>query len=234
MKIFRFFRKRKNFRIIMVVTAFFVIPGFVIWGVSIAGNDASGLAAKVNRQAITQQEFYKALEKAEQQYREIFGENYAQISQTIQVDRMILDNLVQEKLLAQQYRRHRIRVSATEILDTIKADPAFKDEKGAFSEERFVTIMRQISPDKVKEIENEVKQRLQYQKLRQEIVSETTIVVSDADMQNFIKPDSKPEEKEQIRKFVQSQKEDRFFQDWLEKVKKEAKIQVFVTFRKHG
>jgi len=233
MKIFRFFRKRKNFRIIMVVTAIFVIPGFVIWGVSLAGSDTSGLAARVNRQPITQQDFYKALEKAERQYREVLGDSYDQIAQNIEIDKMILDNLVQEKLLAQQYKKRRIRVSSREILDAIKADPAFKDEKGSFSEQKFSEIMSRIPPDRIKEIETDVQQRIQYQKLRQDVASETSLMVSDEEMQHYVTKDSKPEEKEEVRKFILSQKEDRFFQDWLAKKKKESKIEVFVTFRKH-
>ena len=54
----RWFRKKRNFKIIMIVTAIFVIPGFIIWGVSISGEDKKYLAAKVNKQPIYLNEFY--------------------------------------------------------------------------------------------------------------------------------------------------------------------------------
>ncbi|HOC03704.1 MAG TPA: SurA N-terminal domain-containing protein, partial [bacterium] len=97
----RWFRKKRNFKIIMIVTAIFVIPGFIIWGISISGEDKKYLAAKVNKQSIYLNEFYKVLDETKQQYRDILKENYSKLINETELEKMVLSRMIQEKLLEQ-------------------------------------------------------------------------------------------------------------------------------------
>ena len=76
----KFFRKKRNFRIIMWITAILIIPGFLIWGVGIGGGSKTKyLAAIVNGQPISLREYYMALDRVEERYREIFGDKFDEI-----------------------------------------------------------------------------------------------------------------------------------------------------------
>ncbi|MCM8758469.1 MAG: SurA N-terminal domain-containing protein [Candidatus Omnitrophica bacterium] len=231
----KWFRKKRNFRMVMIVTAALVIPGFVIWGVSISGADRRYMVAMVNKEPIYQNEFYKALEETRQHYRDILKENYSKLVNETELEKMVLDNLITTKFLNQLYRKHRIKVRPSEIMEVIKAEPAFKDEKGQFDQEKFRSFFSRISPEKTKEIENQIGESIKFQKLKQEVLTETTIVVSDDEIKNLAGKDLKPENIENIRKLLQSQKEQQYFQQWLEKQKSKAKIEVFINLdRKTG
>lgn len=231
----KWFRKKRNFRIVMIVTAALVIPGFVIWGVSISGADRRYMVAMVNKEPIYQNEFYRVLEETRQRYRDILKENYSKLVNEIELEKMVLDRLIMEKFLNQLYRKHHIKVRPSEIMDVIKAEPSFKDEKGQFDQAKFQAYFSRISPEKTKEIENQISGSIKYQKLKQEVLSETTIAISDNEVKNLAGKDLKEENIENIRKFLQSQKEEQYFQQWLEKQRSKAKIEIFVNFdRKTG
>lgn len=225
----KWFRKKRNFRMVMIVTAALVIPGFIIWGVSISGADRKYMVAMVNKEPIYQSEFYKVLEETRQHYRDVLKENYSNLINENELEKMVLDRLIMEKFLNQLYRRHRIRVSASEIMELIKAEPAFKDEKGQFDQAKFKTYFSRIPPEKTKEIEDQIRESIKFQKLKQEVLSETTIVVGDDEINKIAGKDAKPETLENIRKFLQAQKEQQYFQQWLEKQRARAKIEIFIN-----
>ena len=225
----KWFRKRRNFRMVMIVTAALVIPGFVIWGVSISGSDRRYLVARINNEPIYQHEFYRILEETRQQYRDILKENYSKLINETELEKMVLNRLIQEKFLDQLCRKHRIRVRSSEIMEVIKAEPAFKNEKGQFDEAKFKAYFSRISPEKTKEIEDQIKASIRYQKLKQEVLSETTIVVSDDEVRKLAGNDVKDENISNIKRYLQSQKEEQYFQQWLEKQRSKAKIEVFLN-----
>ncbi|MGB9641860.1 MAG: SurA N-terminal domain-containing protein [Candidatus Ratteibacteria bacterium] len=228
----KWFRKKRNFRMVMVVTAALVIPGFIIWGVSISGTDKRYLVATVNKEPIYQNEFYRTLEEIRQQYRDILKDNYAKLINETELEKMVLNRMIQEKLLEQLYSKHHIRVRDSEILDVIKSEPSFKNEKGQFDEAKFRAYFSRISPEKTKEIENQIRNTIKYQKLKQEVLSETTIVVSDQEVKSLMGEKMDQNKFQDIKRYVQAQKEDQYFQQWLEKQKNKAKIEIFLNLDK--
>lgn len=214
----------------MIVTAALVIPGFVIWGVSISGTDKRYLVAKVNKEPIYMQQFYRVVEQTRQQYRDILKENYSKLIDEKELEKMVLSRMIQEKLLEQLYRKHRIKVRPDEIMEVIKAEPAFKNEKGQFDEEKFRNYFSKLSPEKTKEIEEQIRNSIKYQKLKQEVLSETTIVVGDDEIKALAGKDIKEQDFSNFKKYIQAQKEDQYFQRWLENERSKAKIEIFLSF----
>ncbi|MCM8764254.1 MAG: hypothetical protein NC830_02660, partial [Candidatus Omnitrophica bacterium] len=94
---------------------------------------------------------------------------------------------------------------------------------------RFKAYFSRISPEKTKEIEQQIRSGIKYQKLKQEVLSETTIVVSDNEVRSLAGKDIKEENIPEIKKYIQSQREEQYFQRWLEKHKNAAKIEVFLN-----
>lgn len=225
----KWFRKRRNFKIVMIVTALLVIPGFIIWGVSISGEDKRYIAAKVNKQPIYLNEFYRVVDETKQQYRDILKENYSKLINETELEKMVLSRMIQEKLLEQLYRKHHIRVSPSEIMEVIKSEPSFKNEKGQFDEAKFKAYFSRIPPEKTKEIENQIRSGIRYQKLKQEVLTETTIVVSDAEIMATMGDNIKEDQFQNIKRYLQAQKEDQYFQNWLEKQRGKSKIEIYLN-----
>lgn len=225
----KWFRKKRNFKIVMIVTALLVIPGFIIWGVSISGEDKRYIAAKVNKQPIYLNEFYRVIDETKQKYRDILKENYSKFINERELEKMVLSRMIQEKLLEQLYRKHHIKVSPSEIMEVIKSEPSFKNENEQFDEAKFKAYFSRIPPEKTKDIENQIRSGIKYQKLKQEVLTETTIVVSDAEIKAAMGNNIKEDQFQNIKRYLQTQKEDQYFQNWLEKQRDKAKIEIYLN-----
>jgi len=227
----------------MWTVAIIIIPGFLIWGIGMSSaSRKSTMAASVNRQDISQRDYYQALNETEQNYRKVFGDKYDEFAGKLNLEKGVLEELIREKILDQQARKRRIRVSDREVLDTIKSDPVFKDEKGVFSHDKFQSIIANVPPAELTKIEEGTRQRLKIQKLKQQVVSETTIAVTDAEVNDYVArvtppapakgvktPPTAPD-KEQVRKMILWQKEEKYFSEWYGRVRKAAKVETYVTF----
>lgn len=229
----KFFKKRKNVRIILWIITILIIPGFFFWGVGIGSDKKSQYAAIVNREPISLREFYEQLWKVEQKYREIFGENYSQIKDKLNIEKNVLENLIREKLLLQQARKKRIRVYKNEIVSVIKQDPIFKNEKGEFDEEKFKQIISNYPEEELAKIEQEIKKEILLQKLKEQVVSETTIDVSDKEVEDYLKfTGNEKIDRENIRKMILWQKKENYFEDWYKKLREKSKIIIYLPLEK--
>jgi hypothetical protein len=243
--LFKFFRKKRNYKIIMWSVAVVIIPGFLIWGIGISNSGRrASLAAVVNRDGISQRDFSQAMYDTEQNYRKIFGEKYDEFAGKLNLEKGVLEELIREKILAQQARKRHIRVSDKEVIETIKSDPVFKDDKGAFSEQKFQQVVANIPPNDLTKIEEGTRNRMVVQKLKQQVVSETAIQVTDAEVNDYLArmtppttpknakaPAQAPPDKEQVRKMILYQKEERYFMQWYEKMRKLAKVEIFADMK---
>ncbi len=229
----KFFKKRKNVRIILWIITILIIPGFFFWGVGIGSDKKSQYAAIVNREPISLREFYEQLWKVEQKYREIFGENYSQIKDKLNIEKNVLENLIREKLLLQQARKKRIRVYKNEIVSVIKQDPIFKNEKGEFDKEKFKQIISNYPEEELVKIEQEIKKEILLQKLKEQVVSETTIDVSDKEVEDYLKfTGNEKIDRENIRKMILWQKKENYFEDWYKKLREKSKIIIYLPLEK--
>ncbi len=227
----KFFRKKKNARIILWITAILIIPGFLIWGVGISGGGRTRyLAATVNREGITQREYYQQLNQVEQNYRRFFGDRFDEIARNLNLEKAVLEELIREKLLTQQVRRRHIRVTDSEVIEAIKSDPAFRDEQGKFSQDKFSRIIAQIPPEELSKIEEDTRHRLLQQKLKQDVVAEGNLKVTDQEVKDYLEKNkgSKADE-EQVRKMLLWQKEEKYFHDWYEQIRQKAKVTVYMN-----
>jgi hypothetical protein len=230
---FKFLRKRKNVKIILWIITILIIPGFFFWGVQIGGARTSQYAAVINREPITLREFYDRIWKIEEKYKEIFGENYAQIKDKLNVEENVLDSLIKEKLLLQEARRRRIRVFKNEIVEVFKSDPSFKNEKGQFDEEKYKKIIASYPDEELKKIEDEIKKEILIQKLKDQLLSETNIEVKDQEIEEYSKNlGDKNVDKENVRRLLLWQKREKYFEDWYKNLKKKSKIIVYVKLEK--
>lgn len=230
----RFFRKKRNMRIILWIVALMIIPGFLIWGINISGTQKrASCAAIVDGEPITYREFYARLGDIEDKYRQIFGDKYSEIRDKLNIERGVLEELIREKLLLQMARKRRIRVFDNEIVDAVKSDPAFKDKNGKFDEKKYELIIKRMPDEELRKIEKEVKRRIMIEKLKNLVVSEGNIKVTDKDVEDYIKKNKlKKVDKESVRKILQWQKREKYFNDWYANIRKTAKVEIFIPLKK--
>ncbi|PIW32446.1 MAG: hypothetical protein COW28_06010 [bacterium (Candidatus Ratteibacteria) CG15_BIG_FIL_POST_REV_8_21_14_020_41_12] len=229
---FKFLRKKKNLKRVYWILAALVIPSFIWWGVgSGVGGSGKGLAAKVNRVPITLREYYTALEKLEGNYRTIFGDKFTEEeAKKLNLKKRALEMLIRDKILFQEIKRRKIRVSNDEILSQIKKDPSFFDKDGKFDDDKFKRIVERIPANELKQIEKETKKSLLLQKLQEETLSSFNIIVSNEEIVNYRKANKerKKMDEEIIRQSLLFQKSQLALDDWYKNLKAEAQIRIWL------
>lgn len=229
----KFLRKRKNVRIILWIITILIIPGFFFWGISFGGARQSSYAAVVNRTPITLKEFYDRLWKTDERYREIFGASYGEIRDKLNIEMNVLESLIREKLLLQEAKKRRIKVFKNEIIEAFKSDPAFKNEKGQFDEEKYRRIIESYPEEELRKLEEEIKKEIIFQKLKDQILSETNINVSDDEVEEYLKHTGGTNiDKENIRKILLWQKREKYFEDWYKNLRNRAKVIIYLQKEK--
>src|SRR5436309_3692193 len=116
--------------ILWVVIAIFIIFIFVDFGAGIGGQRGGGdnVAATVGRETISRLEFQRALVNAQENYRQAYGEKFTpEMEKQMHLPLMVLNRLIQDRLLADEARRLGLQVSDEELRQRILA--VFKDEQ---------------------------------------------------------------------------------------------------------
>jgi len=233
--VMKFFRKKKNMKIILWAVAVLIIPGFLIWGVGIGG-DSKKLyyAAVVNREPITLRDYYHTLSETEERYRQIFGENAGDIFKNMNIEQGVLENMIRERLLLQRAKRRRIRVLNNEIVEVIKAEPVFKDDKGKFDEQKFKEIISNYPSEELRKIEDEIRKNIMVEKLKEIVITEGNVTVSDKEVADYVKDHQiTDKDEESIRRTLMWQKKEKFFNDWYSELRDNSNIKVYLSFDKN-
>jgi len=230
----KFFRKKKNMKIILWVIAILIIPGFLIWGVGIGGSGRSQYyAATVNKEPITLREYYKQLNEVEEQYKKIFGDKASELLKGLNIEQGVLEGMIRERILLQEARRRRIKVLNSEIVEVVKSDPIFFDEKGRFDEKKFKEVISSYPPEELRKIEDELRKKITIDKLKELVIAEGNISVSDEEVDKYIKENQlKETDRENIKKRLLWRKREEYFNQWYADKRKKANVVVYLSFEK--
>ena len=232
--IMKFFRKKKNMKIILWVIAILIIPGFLIWGVGIGGSGRSQYyAATVNKEPITLREYYKQLGEVEEQYRKIFGDKASELLKGLNIEQGVLEGMIRERILLQEARRRRIKVLNSEIVEVVKSDPSFLDEKGRFDERKFKEVISSYPPEELRKIEDELRKRITIDKLKELVIAEGNISVSDEEVDKYIKENQvKDTDRESLKRRLLWRKREEYFNQWYAEKRKKSNVVVYLSFEK--
>lgn len=228
----RILGKKKVAKRIFFGLAVVIVPSFLVWGV---GTEIRGmnenLAVKVNRHGISKNAYYQQLDTFLSQYRNFLGQEPAENSPEMgNIKKEVLDGLVRQAILFQEARRRHIRVTDQDILAAVKSDPAFRNEKGVFDENRFQQIVTRIPETQWLKIEDNLRKSLTLQKLRNLVVSEAQINVTGQDLIDFRKAQKVSEKAndDALRQMVFSQKASTAFETWYQKTRAKAKVKTYI------
>lgn len=144
---FDFVHEKK--RLVQIVLALIILP-FAFWGVDSynrSGNTAE-VAATVNGEKISRQEFDDELRQQQDRLRQMMG---GRIDETMfdnpEMKRAVMDNLVAQRLLIERAKAAGLTVSDEQIAQIILSIEAFQDN-GKFDRKQYETALasRKMSP----------------------------------------------------------------------------------------
>ncbi len=118
-----------------------VILSFVLW-VPGMNNDRSqrAMLARIGDEVITQEEFWRTYDNAQELYRDVYKEQYDEAMQA-ELKQQVLNSLITGRILMIAAAESGISVSDQELNDSIISNPAFARE-GIFSVEIYQNTLR--------------------------------------------------------------------------------------------
>ncbi len=133
-----------------------IVLVFVFLGIGSKGSKYDGVAAVVNDESITVDEYRDAYQRLIEQLRGRFGASLNDdLIEMFQVGNQAINGLVDRKLILQQGEENNIRVADAELAAFIQEIPVFQKD-GVFDGQRYKSILRQ---NRLTESAFEAKQR---------------------------------------------------------------------------
>ncbi len=119
-----------------------VILSFVLWVPGMNRDDQGQRAtlARIGDEVITQEEFWRSYDNAQELYRDVYKEQYDEAMQA-QLKQQVLNSLITGRILMIAAAESGVSVSDQELNDTIISNPTFSRE-GIFSAEIYQNTLR--------------------------------------------------------------------------------------------
>ncbi len=158
----------------------FVMLVFVDWGTGRSKKRTGGAAVRVGAYKIGEQEFLRNVRDTEQRFERMYGKQWPQIQNRINVAQQAAQQLIQRELLLEEARRAGLTVSTKELRQKILSFPVFRRKDGSFvGEQLYARILRanDSTPDR---FEANLKEDILLQKL-QDLVTQG-VYVSDKEV----------------------------------------------------
>jgi peptidyl-prolyl cis-trans isomerase D len=178
---FDFIYKQK--RLVQLVLGMITLP-FAFFGVDyyFRGTPSTTEVARVGGDKITQSEFANAISDQQDRMRQSLGANYdPAVFDNPEVRYATLEQLISQRLIDDQARRDRLRVSDDQIRQYISEIPAFQVE-GKFSPERYQQLLASQSPPKSSpEFVNDVRRALVQTPLQEPIAAASIVAKSNVE-----------------------------------------------------
>jgi peptidyl-prolyl cis-trans isomerase D len=121
-----------------------IVIVFIFWGVGSFRAQRGGRVALVNGDQITLDDYREAYNNLIEQLRERFGNNLNEdMIKMLQVKKQALNQLIDKKLLVQEARRFKFRISDKELADTIMKIGAFQ-RAGVFDNRLYQNVLGRL------------------------------------------------------------------------------------------
>ena len=170
-------------RLVQIILALITLP-FAFFGVDyyFRGSGALGEVARVGSDKVTQQEFDNAIRDQQDRMRQQLGRNFdPAVLDNPEVRYSILEQLIGQRLLDDQARKARFRVSDEQLRQYITEIPAFQVD-GKFSQERYEQLLATQNPPKSSpQFVSEVRQALLLAPLQEPISAGNIVAKSNVE-----------------------------------------------------
>jgi len=148
-----------------IILAILIVP-FALFGVDYYQRGGGGeFVAEVGSYRITRQEYEQAVRDRQEQMRSVLGRNFdPAILENPEVRRAILEDVINQRALAQRAADFRLVVTDAELVSLIQGIEAFQKD-GKFSKERYEYVLRNQGMTPLG-FEQRVRQQVMVQKLQ--------------------------------------------------------------------
>jgi len=161
-----------------------IIGVFISWGASImvGGGSKVNVAAMVNGEPITAQEYARAFENMQRVYQQVYRDGFTpQVAAQLNLRQRAIDDLVNDALLRREARRLGLQVTDDEVRDAILNVPNFRTAD-RFDRTRYLAALR-ASRTTPAEFEESQRQSLLITKLESLVTD--GITVSDREIRDL-------------------------------------------------
>ena len=183
--------------VLWFVVIVFVLLVFVDWGTGRQRSAQAGVAVQVGDHVVSEQQFLRQLRDNERRYQSLYGAQWQQVREQINLAEQTAQEIIQRQLLAEEASEAGLEVSEAELQQQILAVPAFHREDGAFvGADLYERILRanQTSPD---EFERKMRQDLLIDKLRRTV--EGGVVVGPGEVETAVRKEKESADFDLIR-----------------------------------
>ncbi|MCX7913774.1 MAG: SurA N-terminal domain-containing protein [Thermodesulfovibrionales bacterium] len=202
------------------VLFFIVILTFIFWGVGPLDKPTVVAVAEIGKEKITIEEYWRTYERVKDFYRQIYKGQFDQaMEERLKLKEVVLNGLIEERILLISANEMGIVVTDQELQDTITSDPRFMRD-GVFKKDVYLKTLQlnRITPEI---FENSVRQQLIVQKMRMLIGS--TVDISTHDIGHPLKDDRRFNEVKQI---LLSQKKEKAIKSYIESMKLKLNVKI--------
>jgi len=210
---------RKNVKTFLWCIAIAFIGGVFLWNFST--QRLVDCVVKVNGTKISYSSF---LDSVNVRIRNWYDQNpEAELSddQRKEIKSEVLNSLIQEELLLQEAKKHRIYVSQSEVINIIRSLPQFQRE-GKFDPQLYFYILQNYFRTEPAVYEAYLKRVIINQKMRDLIIS--NVKVTDQEVKDEYERRKIKEKEEDFKESFLQEKKVLFYRQWLLSLYQKAKI----------
>lgn len=226
---------RKNTKVFLwVAVSIFILATFVGLG-SYFFTRTSTVVAKVNGQKISYDEFNAVFLQRLNNYRNMYNIDINE-EMSNNLKKMVINELISKKLLLQEAKKMKLKVSNEELSSYIQKFPYFQKD-GRFNQPNYLNILKMQLHVTPAAFEREVRENLLISRLQEKVTAAVTVTDKETadelakrlkDKKPALKPEDLPKEKETINLSLWQQKKSQFFEDWYKKLQTSAKIENYL------
>ena len=210
---------------------------FVFTGGYFMSQEQAQLAAKVDDEPITMQEYQTAYYNLEDFYKRIYQGNMPEgMLDNLKLDQMALNNLIDRKVMLISAEDLGLGVTDDEVADAVRENASFQGEDGKFSKKVYLDALKynNLTPQAY---EKSLKDDLVAEKFRNMV--KDSVAVTDADVRAFymdqMKATGSPvdenafaENMENYRRSLESMDQDKTFKSVIAGLKANCKIEKYI------
>lgn len=210
---------RKHARYFYVLFVIVIIT-FIFWGVGRVDKSTGVSVAEVGKEKISVEDFWRTYERTRDAYREMYkGQNIDEIEKKLNLKKMVLDGMIEERVLLATAMELGLTASDEELQQAIVNDPRFRRD-GAFRKDIYVKTLalNRMSPDMYEAM---LRDQLAIDKMRKMIAS--SVDVTPADMAGA--PED-PAKAAMVKQMVLYNKRNAAIRSYVDGMKKQMNIKI--------
>jgi len=163
--------------ILWLVIAVFIAFVFVDFGAARGGRtQTAGAAATVGDSFVSYKDLQRQYRRLEQQYREAFGDQFnSELADQLRLPAVALEQLVGQKLIAEEARRQGLRATDDEVRSYILSIPGIRDDSGKYVGDPTYKRFLRANEFTAREFEEAVREEIVSNKLRQTFLASVAV-----------------------------------------------------------